>query len=123
MSVFLTLPVVAQTTGTAIAHSALTSDSIIAGVGFGIISFLIAIVGFFSKRQLDTILSTITKFTEKQSICREELSSRFADKAATAIDLKELYIRTDRHEACLQRHSVMLGGRRVGDSVIKHDND
>lgn len=123
MSVFLTLPVVAQTTQTAIAHSALTSDSILAGVGFGIISFLIAIVGFFSKRQLDTILETITKFTEKQSICREELSSRFADKAATAIDLKELYIRTDRHESCLQRHSVMLGGRRADDSVIKHDND
>jgi len=122
MSVFLTLPVAAQTTQTAIAH--LTSDSILAGVGFGLISFLIAIVGFFSKRQLDTILETITKFTEKQSICREELSSRFADKTATAIDLKELYIRTDRHESCLQRHSVMLGGRRADDLVTNtHDNN
>ena len=120
MSVFLTLPVAAQTTQTAIAH--LTSDSILAGVGFGVISFLIAIVGFFSKRQLDTILETITKFTEKQSLCREELSSRFADKTATAIDLKELYIRTDRHESCLQRHSVMIGGRRADDPVTKHDN-
>ena len=123
MSVFLTLPVVAQATQTAIAHSALTSDSILAGVGFGIISFLITIVGFFSKRQLDTILETITKFTEKQSLCREELSGRFADKTSTAIDLKELYIRTDRHEACLQRHSVMLGGRRADDLVTKHDNN
>lgn len=115
MSVFLTLPVVAQTTQTAIEHSALTPDSILAGVGFGIISFLIAIVGFFSKRQLDTILATITKFTEKQSMCREELSGRFADKTATAIDLKELFSRTDRHESCLQRHSVMIGGRRADD--------
>lgn len=115
MSVFLTLPVVAQATQAVIAHSELTPDSILAGVGFGIISFLIAIVGFFSKRQLDIILSTITKFTEKQSMCREELSSRFADKTATAIDLKELYNRSDRHEACLQRHSVIIGGRRADD--------
>lgn len=117
MSVFLTLPVVAQTTQTAIAHSALTSDSILVVVGFGTISFLIAIVGFFSKRQLDTILATITKFTEKQSLCREELSGRFADKTATAIDLRELYTRTDRHEACLQRHNVLIGGRRVEDEL------
>lgn len=115
MSVFLTLPMVAHTTQTAIEHSALTSDSILAVVGFGIISFLIAIVGFFSKRQLDTILATITKFTEKQSLCREELSSRFADKTSTAIDLKELFSRTDRHESCLQRHSVIIGGRRADD--------
>ncbi|WP_289020388.1 hypothetical protein [Desulfobacter postgatei] len=92
-----------------------TPESVLITFGFGVIAVLIALVGWLSKKQLNTILDTIKAFTEKQSACREELSNRFADKESTARDIKELYARTDKHESCLQRHSVLIGGRRAGD--------
>lgn len=92
-----------------------TPESVLITIGCAIITILISIVGWLVKKQLDTILSTMEMFTAKQTSCREDLPGRFADKDGTAQKFKELYDRTDRHEKLLERHSVMIGGRRTED--------
>lgn len=92
-----------------------TPESVLISIGFSVIVVLIAIVGWLSKKQLNTILDTIKSFTEKQTMCREELSNRFSDKRSTDKDIEKLYSLTGRHEKILERHGVLLGGRRAGD--------
>lgn len=99
-----------------------TPEGVLIFMGLGIIFVLLAIVAYLGKKQLDNILNKIESFSERQTILREKLPSMFADKTSTAIDIKELYRRTDQHEKMLERHSTMienhagiLGGRRSQD--------
>ncbi|MGD9825768.1 hypothetical protein [Desulfobacter sp.] len=92
-----------------------TPESVLITIGFGLISVLVVVVGWMAKRQLDDITKKIEMFAGRQSELREKLPITYADKVSTSAEIKELYIRTDRHEKILERHSVMLGGRRAGD--------
>jgi len=96
--------------------SSLTIEAVLISIGFSIIALLITVVGYFAKKQLDDIIETIKSFSDRQSDCRETLHQRFADKDATDRDIKDLERITDRHEAILQRHGVLIGGRRVDDA-------
>ena len=92
-----------------------TPEAVLITIGFGTIAILISLVGWLAKKQLNDILETIHAFSDRQSDCRETLASRFADKDETAQRLKELSHMTDRHGKLLERHSVLIGRRRVGD--------
>lgn len=96
--------------------SSLTIEAVLISIGFSIIALLITVVGYFAKKQLDDIIETIKSFSDRQSDCRETLHQRFADKDATERDIRDLEKITDKHEATLQRHSVLIGGRRVDDA-------
>ena len=97
------------------ASLAWTPESVLITIGCAVITILVAIVGWLGKNQLDTILKTMETFMSKQITCRDELCSRFADKDSVQRNIKELYERTDRHESIIQRHCVIIGGRRSGD--------
>lgn len=99
-----------------------TSEAVLITIGFGVIAVLVGLVGWLGKGKFDGIHQSIEEavkaikgFTDKQSECRETLSERFADKDGTSQKFKDLYDRTDRHEKLLERHSVLIGGRRIGD--------
>ena len=92
-------------------------EGVLIFVGLGIITVLLAIVAYLGKRQIDCVLTKLDTVNLRQSDCREGLTGRFADKYTTAADLKELYARTDKHEAALQRFSVMISGRRATDGL------
>ena len=96
--------------------SSLTIEAVLISIGFSIIALLITVVGYFAKKQLDDIIETIKSFSDRQSDCRETLHQRFADKDATERIIRDLEKITDKHEATLQRHSVLIGGRRVDDA-------
>lgn len=116
IQIFLLVIAIAQVNAQApIPSPAWTPESVLITIGCAVITILVAIVGWLGKKQLDTILKTMEMFISKQTTCREELPGRFSCKEDTYRDIKELYDRTDRHESILQRHSVMLGGRRDGD--------
>ena len=104
-----------------------TPEGVLIFMGLGIIFVLLSIVAYLGKRQLDNILTKIEAFSERQTILREKLPSMFADKTSTALDIKELYRRTDHHEKMIERHSTMLenhasvlGGRRAQDHVNRN---
>lgn len=88
-----------------------TPEGVLIGIGFAVITVLVSMVGYLAKM----ILVRIDEFITKQNTCRETLPERFADKDGTAEKFRDLFSRTDRHERMLERHSVMLGGRREDD--------
>ena len=92
-----------------------TTESALISIGRVVITVLLAIIGWMVKKQLDTILHALELLATKQSTCREDLPSRYADKESTAKNFKELYGRIDRHDKLLERHCVLIGGRRAGD--------
>lgn len=89
--------------------AAWTPESVLFFICFAVIAVLICLVGWFMKKQLETIITNIETFKGQQATCRETLSLRFADKDQTRDHINELYTRTDRHEKVLTRHSVLLG--------------
>ncbi len=93
----------------------LTTESALISIGRVVITVLVAIIGWMVKKQLDTILHTLEVAAAKQSTCREDLPGRYADKESTAKNFKEIYGRIDRHDKLLERHCVLIGGRRAGD--------
>lgn len=92
-----------------------TTESALISIGRVVITVLVAIIGWMVKKQLDTILHTLEVLATKQSTCREDLPGRYADKEGTARNFKEIYGRIDRHDKLLERHCVLIGGRRAGD--------
>lgn len=99
-----------------------TPEGVLIFIGIGFIGILLTIISYLGHKQLDlshkqlkVILERLDKLTDKQANCRESLPGRFADKVATALDIKELYKRTDRHEKKLERHSTLFQGRRAND--------
>lgn len=92
-----------------------TTESALISIGRVVITVLIAIIGWMVKKQLDTILHTLELLATKQSTCREDLPGRYADKEGTSQNFKEIYGRIDRHDKLLERHCVLIGGRRAGD--------
>ena len=96
-------------------HQQLITESALISIGRFVITGLVAIIGWMVKKQLDTILHTLEVVAAKQSTCREDLPGRYADKEATAKNFKEIYGRIDRHDKLLERHCVLIGGRRAGD--------
>lgn len=125
-----TIPQVqAQAPGASLAW---TPESVLITLGFAVITVLLAMVAWLGKKQLDCIINTMNDFIKKQQTCREDLADRFADKAHVKdlytrtdryaadiqrhdTEIKELYSRTKRHEDLLQKHSAFIGGRRIGD--------
>lgn len=88
-----------------------TPESVLITVGGSVITLLITVVGWLFNKQLNNILQRMDSFMNKQTLCREELSSRFSEKEQTNRHIKNLYNRTDKHESMLQRHSVLLDDR------------
>lgn len=92
-----------------------TTESALISIGRVVITVLVAIIGWMVKRQLDAILHSLEVLGTKQATCREDLPGRYADKEHTAKNFKEIYGRIDRHDKLLERHCVLIGGRRAGD--------
>ena len=101
---FITVALAAQAPVQSTTVSPWTPETVLTTIGFGVIAVLITLVGFLGKKQLDTIISTINSFSEKQIACRETLSDRFVGKP----DFTALVQRTDRHESDLARHQVFF---------------
>ena len=95
------------------AISTWTPEAVLITIGFGIIAVLIAIVSFFAKKQLNDILSTIHTFSDRQSECRESLTTRFADRVETAAHIRALISRADKQHEVLTRHDVLLNGNGI----------
>ena len=81
------------------------------GFGFFVIGVLITIVGYLTRKQLETILENQKSYSNRQMECRETLAERFAEKDKTSEHFKELYHRTDRHERELAAHAILLKER------------
>ena len=93
-----------------------TPENVLISIGLGAIIILISMVAYLGKRQLDCILDSISDVMKKHTECRDNLHTRFADKDTTAQHIRDLFIRTDKHEATLQRHGVFIGGRRFDET-------